>query len=227
MERPPRLMVQRHRLSPKIAAISGALVLQAAAIYAIATGITVGAFRLIPHTVLLEVLKTKPPEVKPVELPPPHLLKPPIPTVTLPEIRIRTPKPPPRITVAKMPRHPVRAALVQTAGPPAPAAPPAPAKPRGITAPVSIGVSHSCDYAYPPTALRLNQQGTTTIKFSVSTAGSVSNVQVAKSSGHEMLDDAAIRCASSWRYRPALENGRPVAASWTANVRWKLQNGSA
>jgi outer membrane biosynthesis protein TonB len=41
-----------------------------------------------------------------------------------------------------------------------------------------------------------------------------------------MLDDAAIRCATSWRYRPAFENGRPVPASWTTNVQWKLRNGS-
>jgi protein TonB len=144
--------------------------------------------------------------------------------VAPPEVQIETPRPPPRIKVARMTRHAVvRAPVVQIAGPPAP---PPPARPRGITAPVSIGASHSCEKQYPPTAVRLNQQGTTIVNFTVDTDGSVSNVHVARSSGHEMLDDAAIRCATSWRYRPAFENGRPVPASWTTNVQWKLRNGS-
>jgi TonB family protein len=74
-------------------------------------------------------------------------------------------------------------------------------------------------------AVRLNQQGMTTIRFTVNPDGSVANVYVWRSSGHEMLDDAAIRCAWFWRYRPALWEGRPVPATWTTIVRWRLRNG--
>jgi protein TonB len=225
MERPAHLTIPRRRVSLRhVAAISGALVLEAAALYVVVTALIFKDFQFFPQALQVEFL-TKPPEVRPVVLPQLKLINPPPPTVAPPEIQIQTPRPPPHIKVGKMPRHPVMPApVVQIAGPPAPPAPP---RPRGFTAPVSIGVSHGCEKQYPATAVRLYQQGTTTVRFTVNTDGSVSNVYVAKSSGHEMLDDAAIRCAWSWRYRPAFENGRPVPAPWTTNVQWKLRNGSA
>jgi protein TonB len=206
--------------------MSGAVVLEAATIYAIATSLTISGFRFLPQSMDVEFLETNPPEPRPIVLPRLELVQPPIPDAIQPEIQIQTPRPPPRITVARMPRHPVMMPPVQIARA-SPPAPPAPQSSRGITAPVSIGASHNCERAYPATALRLDQQGTTIVRFTVNTDGSVSDVHVVKSSGHEMLDDAAIRCAWSWRYRPALENGEPVPARWTTNVRWKLQIGSS
>jgi periplasmic protein TonB len=223
MERPAHLIIRKPRFAPRrIAAISGALVLEAAAIYAVASALSFSGLPIFPHAVQVEFLKEPPPKEQPVVLPQLRLVEPPTPIVPPPEIQIRTPPPPRRITVAKVPRHLAMPAFVQIAGPPAPPAPP---KPRGITAPVSIGASHSCGNRYPFLAVRLNQQGTTTVRFTVNIDGSVSNVQLAKSSGHEMLDEAAIGCAYAWRYRPALEDGRPVAAPWTTNVQWKLRNG--
>ncbi|HEX3429352.1 MAG TPA: TonB family protein [Rhizomicrobium sp.] len=225
MERPAHLLIQRPRqFTPrKIAAIAGAVVVDAVAIYVVATGLSFSVVRMIPHIVQAEVFQTPPPKVQPVILPPTQLVKPVTASVPPPEIQIQTPQPQPQITVAKMPPHPVMPAPVQTAAAPAPPSPP---KPQGISAPVSIGGSHSCENEYPPSAQRLSQEGTTTIKFTVTTDGAVSDVQVVGSSGHDALDQAAIRCASSWRYKPALENGQPVPAPWTTNVQWKLQNGS-
>jgi|SRR5579871_1914917 len=224
MERPAHLMIQRRPLSPrKVAAISAALVFEAAAIYAVANGLSFSGVRVIPHIVQAEVLRTPPPKVQPVVLPPPQLVKPTVASVPPPEIQIQTPQPPPTITAAKMPPHPVAPQPVQVAAQPAPPAPP---KPQGMTAPVSIGGSHSCENEYPAVAQRLNQEGTTSIKFTVNTDGRVADVQVVGSSGHDSLDQAAIRCASSWRYKPALQDGQPVSAPWTTNVQWKLQNGS-
>jgi protein TonB len=226
MERPVNFIQRRRQFSPRmIAAISGAVVFEAAAIYVVATGLTFSGIRAIPHTLEAEVFRMPPPKVEPVVVPQVQLVKPSLATVPPPEIQIQTPQPPPQITVAKMPPHPVMPPPVQTAATPVPP-PPAPPKPQGITAPVSIGRSHSCENEYPPSAQRLNQEGTTTLKFTVSTDGSVSDVHVVGSSGHDALDEAAIRCASSWRYKPALENGQPVSAPWTTDVQWKLQNGS-
>lgn len=224
MERPAHLMVRSRRLSPRTLAAAGALLFEAMAIYAIATALTFRGIHFFPHTVMVDFFKTRPPPVHPVPVPQLKLVRPPTPIVPPPEIRIQTPKPPPRIKVVARTRpRPVMQTFVQVAARPAP---PAPAKAPGITAPVSIGAPHTCERQYPPTAVRLNQQGTTVIWLMVNTDGSVSDVRVARSSGHEMLDEAAIRCAASWRYRPALENGRAVAASWMTNVQWKLQNGS-
>jgi protein TonB len=224
MERPAHMMFQRRPFSPRIAAVSGAFLLEAAAFYAVATGLVFNGFHFPPRAVQVEFY-AKPPEVRPVVLPQLRLVKPPTPIVPQPDIQIQIPKPPPRIHVARMHPHAAAPAPVQMAATPAPA-PPAPPKPKGITAPVSIGISHNCGRAYPAVAQRLNQQGITTVRFTVNTDGSVSNVRVVKSSGHEMLDDAATGCASAWRYRPALENGQPVPASWTANVQWRIRNGA-
>lgn len=225
MERPVHFIQQGRRFTPRtIVAISGAAVFDAAVIYFVATGLTFSGMRMIPHTIEAEVLRvTPPPKIEPVVVPQTQLAKPTIASVPPPEIQIQIQQPPPQITVAKMPPNPVMPPPVQTSAVPAPPAPP---KPQGITAPVSIGGSHSCENEYPPSAQRLNQEGTTAIKFTVNTDGSVSDVHVVGSSGHDALDDAAIRCASSWRYKPALENGQPVQAPWTTNVQWKLQNGS-
>lgn len=49
------------------------------------------------------------------------------------------------------------------------------------------------------------------------------NVTVAHSSGSQELDQAAVECASSWTYRPAQKNGRPVEVPWQAEVNWMLR----
>jgi|SRR5579862_4464853 len=212
-------MIERQqRFSPgKIAAISGAVVLEAAAIFCVATGLKFPDGHATPGPIETRVLPTPQPKVQPVALPKVPLVRPETAAVPKPIIVIETPQPPPRILADRMPAHPVVPGQGQAAV--------APPKLQGITAPVSIGASHSCTSQYPAIAQRLNQQGTTTLRFTVNTDGSVSNVDVANSSGHDALDRAAIRCASSWRYKPALVGGQPVSAPWTAIVRWKLGNG--
>lgn len=222
MERPAHFLSQQRHVQSKLVAFSGSLVIVAAAVFAVATGLTFTGVRLIPHTVNVEVIKSPPPKVQPIVQPPPELVKPTVAAVPPPEIQIETPPQQQTITATKMPPHPV-VQPVQTA----PAAPPAPPKPEGISAPVSIGASHSCMNEYPAVAQRLNQEGTTSIKFTVNTDGSVSGVQVVGSSGHDTLDQAAIRCAQNWRYKPAMQNGQPVTAPWQTNVQWKLQNGGS
>lgn len=92
----------------------------------------------------------------------------------------------------------------------------------GLTSPGSIGTPHSCPGFYPPIALRLAQEGTTMLGFTIKPDGSVTDVTVLNSSGHDTLDQAAVICASQWRYRPATQNGTPVATKWRANVKWTI-----
>ena len=217
MQRPAHLMAQRQpQFSPRmIAAISGAVMLEAAVIYFVANSLASRGFLTSPQPLQVQVL-APPPKVHPVVLPEPQLVRPSTVAVPKPDFQIQT-LPAPQVTPGKMTPRPVTPVPVHTAD--------IPPKAQGITAPVSIGGSHGCTREYPAVAQRLNQQGTTTIRFTVNTDGSVANVQVANSSGFDSLDQAAIRCASSWRYKPAVKNGQAVSAPWTANVLWKLQNG--
>ncbi|MGH6887863.1 MAG: energy transducer TonB [Rhizomicrobium sp.] len=91
-----------------------------------------------------------------------------------------------------------------------------PASPRASPAnqatPPSETVSRSCTKDYPAIAVRLGQQGTTVLTVHVTPTGTVAGVTVKRSSGHEALDIAAVRCAQTWIYRPATQNGTPVGA---------------
>ena len=61
------------------------------------------------------------------------------------------------------------------------------------------------------------------MKIDVTADGNVGNATVVGSSGHDSLDQATVKCVvAGWHYKPAMENGQPVAASILADVEWKL-----
>lgn len=93
---------------------------------------------------------------------------------------------------------------------------------NGNTPPTAIG-SQTCAGFYPPIALRLNQQGTTTVTVHVTATGIVAGASVKAMSGHEALDAATIRCAMTWTYRPAMRNGTPVAEDVDRTMCWSLE----
>lgn len=75
---------------------------------------------------------------------------------------------------------------------------------------------------YPRVAVRLLHEGDTVLEFTVGTDGHVSNVKVATSSGHDELDEAAVKQATCWIYKPAMRHGQPTAVTWRTIVRWRL-----
>jgi TonB family protein len=96
---------------------------------------------------------------------------------------------------------------------PPPATSPPPAK-------AGFGRPHTCRSYYPATALLNGESGTTTLKFVIGTDGKVSDIQLSQSSGFDDLDQAAIACARTWRYKPAMQNVAPVAVSWASKIVW-------
>jgi protein TonB len=60
------------------------------------------------------------------------------------------------------------------------------------------------DY-YPPTSVRLNEQGVTRVKLCVGTNGRVTEATVDTSSGFERLDEAATKVAKLYRFNPVTE----------------------
>src|ERR1700749_4436707 len=165
------------RFTPaRIAGLVASLALQAGFVFAIISGLAATVISKLPEElkVAVEQEKIAP---KPPPPPPPQVELPPPPSAPPPEINIQTEAPAPSITV--------------TNKPPPPAPPPVH---TAVTTPVSIGRPHQCIEQYPPIALRLSQEGTTTLSFKVTTDGGVSNVTVAKSSGFDSLDNAAVSC---------------------------------
>jgi periplasmic protein TonB len=180
-----------------------AALIQIVFVYTLVTGLASQLIQKLPDELKAEVVQEKPPDnPKTPPPPPPDLVKPPPPFVPPPDINIQNEAP---ATTA------ITAVTAQ--------------KPAGITAPASIGRPHACpsDKWYPPIAVRLGEEGTTTVAFKIMTDGSVAEAAVADSSGHSDLDDAALRCVSGWRYNPAMQNGQPVAVPWKTSVKWNLR----
>jgi protein TonB len=157
----------------------------------------------------LEELKVatveEPPKIKPPPPPPPPMELPPPPFVPPPDVVIDVPQaaPPPIVTQNVAP------VVI-------------PPKPAPVSTPISIGRPHTCVQNYPPISQRNNEEGTTMLSFTVGTDGNVTNPAVEKSSGFPRLDEASLSCVTRWRYKPATQDGQPVAAHWEANVQWKL-----
>lgn len=205
-----------HANSHRFVSIGVVALLHVVAIYALATGLIQNLASHLPQEFKAEVIPPKERAKPPPPPPPPQLVKPPPPFVPPPEITIQNNAPTNTITV--------QSKVASLPPPPKIVAPP---KPAGITAPVALKSSHNCaDRYYPPIAVRLNQTGTTRVRVTVSADGQVTNATVDQSSGHDSLDQAAVKCVmgGSWGgYRPAMQNGQPVAASTDVDIVWKLQ----
>lgn len=76
--------------------------------------------------------------------------------------------------------------------------------------------------AYPNIARRRGQEGLVLLRVEVSPGGNVAAVQVAASSGHPILDRAAVNAVEDWRFQPAQRGGQNIAATLEIPVRFRL-----
>lgn len=81
--------------------------------------------------------------------------------------------------------------------------------------------------AYPWTARRNGWEGVVTLKALVATDGHPLEVVVEKSSGHTVLDEAAVKTVKTWRFRPAMLGPMPVESSVRFPVRFELDGSRA
>lgn len=75
---------------------------------------------------------------------------------------------------------------------------------------------------YPEAARRAGLTGVVMLRVSINERGRVSGVSVARSSGHSLLDDRARTAVQRWIFRPARQNGKPVATHVDVPVRFSL-----
>ncbi|MDF2495081.1 energy transducer TonB [Sphingomonas sp.] len=79
---------------------------------------------------------------------------------------------------------------------------------------------------YPPSAIRAEEEGTTSIAFTVNSEGRVEDCRVTASSGSPALDQATCRTLTRrGRYTPANDAaGKPTSAAGTHTFTWRLPN---
>jgi protein TonB len=76
---------------------------------------------------------------------------------------------------------------------------------------------------YPSRARRDGMEGTVILSVEVLPDGTAGNLKVKQSSGHSLLDDAAVEAVKAWRFQPATRQSRPVTSRVEIPVRFFLR----
>jgi len=93
----------------------------------------------------------------------------------------------------------------------------------GVTSPAFTDLN-SCKPQYPQAALMAEQTGTVRVKFIIGTDGNLVNASVLKSSGHKLLDKAAIDGLSRCKFKAAMQDGNPVQSWFVSDYVWTLND---
>lgn len=158
-------------------------------------------------------------------LPPQAVAKPPPPKPpAVPKTRVNAPRQPPHR--APPPSIPSPESAVAAVAPPAPATP-QPALLASVPIvppqPVYFGQGNP-EPNYPMTARIRGLQGLVLLHVDVAPSGTPIAVTVATSSGHPILDEAAVAAVRTWRFRPATQAGVPVAAFADVPIHFSIAN---
>jgi protein TonB len=153
--------------------------------------------------------KPDPEKPRPVEQPRPVAKPRPVapPTVAA----TPTPSAAPVFATPPAPQAPVLAPSAEAAAAPAPPVPPAPP-------PAVVPPSFNADYlqnpapVYPALSRRLGEEGRVVLRVFVDLEGLPSQVEMRTSSGHPRLDDVALDTVRKWKFVPAKQGDKPVAA---------------
>lgn len=180
-----------------------------------------------------------------------QMIEPPV-APTPPRIEPVSPAPKPaQAPVKALPKAPSAPApapqpLAITDPTPSPTAPPGVVAPQQAAAPIeAVGTglvatapalssvvqmpSSNADYLqnppppYPPISRRLNEQGRSTVRVLIGADGLPQRAEIARSSGFERLDQAALATVMRWRYVPGKRGGVPEAMWFNVPINWVLE----
>jgi protein TonB len=165
-----------------------------------------------PRTNTLAIELVRPPKPEPPKAEPP------------PPPKKAAPKAPPPIqtSAAVADTAPVAASVETVAAvapaEPAPPPPPAPVKPAFG----GIGYKNNPAPDYPAHAVRQGWEGTVLLRVRVLANGAVDSVEVLKTSGKKLLDDAAISVVQRWQFAPSTRGGESIDGFATVPIEFKL-----
>lgn len=95
--------------------------------------------------------------------------------------------------------------------------------PKDIRPPKEL---HRPSLQYPQASQDDGDEGIVTLRFIVQPDGSVSDIQIARSSGHSRLDFAAQRNLRDTKFQPATCHGKPIAIPLHQSFRFELTDDS-
>src|SRR5215469_1185312 len=181
--------------------------------WALATGLARKAIEVLAPPIQTDIVQEEKTKVEPPPPPPPEMRKEVV-EVPPPDINIQMPEAGPQTSA-------ITARIEQPKAPP-PAA-------RAAVAATAVGLGKgfpNVDDYYPEASRRLGEEGLTLVGVCVGPDGKLTEPpKVEKSSGKDRLDQAAVKVASvgSGRFKPATEDGKPVAKCTQLPIRFKLR----
>lgn len=81
---------------------------------------------------------------------------------------------------------------------------------------------HNPPPTYPWQARRMGVEGRVVLHVEILQNGNTGRIEIRQSSGHDLLDQAAIRAVSGWRFDPARAAGTPITAWADVPISFRL-----
>jgi len=181
--------------------------------WALATGLARKAIEVLAPPIQTDIVQEEKTKTEPPPPPPPELRKQVV-EVPPPDIQIAMPEVGPQTSAITARVEQLKAAPVA----------------KAAVAATAIGLGKgfpNVDDYYPDASRRLGEEGLTIVDICVGPDGKLTEPpKVGKTSGHERLDQAAVKVASvgSGRFKPATEEGKPISKCTQLPIRFKLHN---
>jgi periplasmic protein TonB len=200
-------------LTRRTAVLAAIIALHVFILWALATGLARKAIEVLAPPIQTDIVQEEKNKAEPPPPPPPEMRK------EVVEV------PPPDINIAMPEVGPSTTAITARVEQPktAPVA-------RAAVAATAIGLGKgfpNVDDYYPDSSRRLGEEGLTIVDICVGPDGKLTEApKVGKSSGHDRLDQAAIKVAQvgSGRFKPATEEGKPITKCTQLPIRFKLHS---
>lgn len=86
------------------------------------------------------------------------------------------------------------------------------------------GILSKVDPVYPEAARKAGLEGTALLRIQISASGRPSDIEIARSTGHAALDQAAVTAVAKWRFVPAKDrtSGHTIACTTTLPISFRL-----
>jgi protein TonB len=198
----------------RTAVLAAIIALHVFVLWALASGLARKAIEVLAPPIQTDIVQEEKNKAEPPPPPPPEMRK------EVVEV------PPPDINIAMPEVGPSTSAITARVAESPKAAPVAKAAVAGTAVGLGKGF-HNVDDYYPDASRRLGEEGLTIVDICVGADGKLTEPpKVGKTSGHDRLDQAAVKVASvgSGRFKPATEEGKPVTKCTQLPIRFKLHN---
>jgi len=88
----------------------------------------------------------------------------------------------------------------------------------------NLQVTRRVEPVYPPQSRRAGEQGTAVFNVFVDENGHPQQINIARSSGFDKLDQSALQAIHRWMFNPAVRGSQKVAAWTSVRVTFRLEN---